>query len=848
MPVLSPAAWADEQQALDQLLSRLKLAELRLHHMEQSLAGEKSVEKRRASALKLADAYAEQLAAAGDDGLRFAALQLRVEKLLAAVPEARTPALEVALLQADYQRAEALIIHWIDAPGDRRPLAEAAAILGRIAPLLSSRHKELVAAAEATSEAIESAKSDQERAALDEQARRQQAIASRACYFAGWSHYYLGVARQRPPLAQRDFAAAKEHFLIVLDVIDEKDYEPIDAEGLGLESVWRSRAAIGLGLAELGLHRPRAAAQVFTWLDHASVPPVIRDQAGYWQVQGMLNAGLVAEAASLVERQVEAFTASPTPGKSSLCITAIRAGAALNGPPMAGQHQRQQLIEQGLRGLARMRQFETLDKLIDQHKLAELADGSSFHFMWLRGRREYLAAEKSKAEGEFRAASETLSTALAHPHARSDLALAGQARYYLAWCQFRLSDLEAAARSFQEAATALRSPLAELAVKAAWMHCTCLVQLAAGDKRQVTSAIAALQNFKQDYPSSDEAARADLLITRLRQTHSTPEEAIRTLAAIGPSDPNYIAAQYEICQLQHQLWTKAKADPAKAAPVAVDLLKTADRFLASADKAGDWERRLKASLLAIDVLLSEPVPDQPRLASLLAAAAPAAENLDPRSTAVIEYQYRRLQLAQRAGDQHAARSASQWIAQHGGGSVYELPALVTAARAADEAVAAASDDERADRLAEAARVYSRLVELLGDSPAVLTSSKNALGASSKLAQYDEALEHWPQAADRLARLVEAQPSDRRLLRRAGIACVRAERHGDGLEHFRKLLAGLPAGSDDWFEAKYYQLVCLLKTDPAGAEKVFKQFKVLFPDIKSAAWREKFAELEKQFAM
>ena len=99
---------------------------------------------------------------------------------------------------------------------------------------------------------------------------------------------------------------------------------------LGLESVWRSRAVIGLGLAELGLNRPAAAAKVFTWLDHASSPPMLRDQAAYWHVQGMLNVGLYAEAGQLVETQVEGYTGSPSPGKNSLCIAAIRAGAALD--------------------------------------------------------------------------------------------------------------------------------------------------------------------------------------------------------------------------------------------------------------------------------------------------------------------------------------------------------------------------------------------------------------------------------------------------------------------------------------------------------------------------------------
>jgi tetratricopeptide (TPR) repeat protein len=113
----------------------------------------------------------------------------------------------------------------------------------------------------------------------------------------------------------------------------------------------------------------------------------------------------------------------------------------------------------------------------------------------------------------------------------------------------------------------------------------------------------------------------------------------------------------------------------------------------------------------------------------------------------------------------------------------------------------------------------------------------------KLAQYDEELQRWPQAADRLNRLLEAQPRDRRVLRRAGLACYHADRYSEALDHWRTLIGGLESGTEDWLEAKYYQLACLEKTDRASATKVLQQFKVLFPEVKSATWRPKFAELE-----
>lgn len=837
---LSPSAMSAEP--LDQLLGRLGLVELRLHRLERTLQAETDGAKRLALARQLTDGYAEQLVAAAEDPERFAHWQACVEKLLAEVPGAKTPTLEVVLWQADYQRAEALFIRWLEEPTDKASLESAAQTLARIAPLLTNRRGELAAAADQTAESIEKLTAPAERAAAEQQMQKLQSVAARAGYFAGWSHYYLGVTKQNPAAARRDFAAAKEQFLIVLDIGDEKNYEGVEADGLALETIWRARAVIGLGLAELGLGRAGAAAKVFSWLDQAAVSPALRDQAPYWQVQGMLNAGLLDEAVKLVAAQVALDSGSPTPGKCSLAMAAIRGGVAAGE---RSESQRKQLIAEGLRGLARMRQFETLDKLIVRHGLEKLLGESQFTLAWLRGRRLYLAAEKSKSDDEFRSAAKLLGDTLKQPEAKASVADAGQVRYYLGWCEFRLNELPAAARTFHEAATALRSSASDLAAQAAWMQATCLVTLAAKDQTQITPAIAALQTFQQEFPASEQARRADLLVTRLRQSRSSPAEAIRELAAIKTSDPNYASAQYEICLLQHQLWSAAKSDSAKASPLAADVLKTADRFLAMADRTSDFERRLKAALVSSDILLAASPPEEARVKQLLASVAEAAAHVDPADSTALEYQYRRLQLAQRAGDAKSMHAAAESIARHGSGSPYELPALVIVARSADAAVQAAPANERAARQDEAAGIYRRLVSLLGDSPAALADNKNALAASSKLAQYDEDRGRWKEAAERLNRLVEAAPKDRRLLKRAGLAAWQAKQFAASLAHWRTLLAGVDGGSDDWLEAKYYQLACLRETDRPAAKKVYDQFKLLYPTVKSAAWQGKLAELEQQ---
>jgi tetratricopeptide (TPR) repeat protein len=247
------------------------------------------------------------------------------------------------------------------------------------------------------------------------------------------------------------------------------------------------------------------------------------------------------------------------------------------------------------------------------------------------------------------------------------------------------------------------------------------------------------------------------------------------------------------------------------------------------------------------VLTPRAAENHARIESYLQLVAPAAARTDPASPTAAEYQYRRLQLAQRAKDEAAAREAAAWLVEHATGTPYEMPALVVAAREADRAADEASAAERPTRAAAAAAIYARLVAKLGDSPAVLAKTKNALAAASKLAEYDEELGRTAEAAARLARIVEAFPTDKNYLRRAGLAHFAAADYAASLDCWRRLLGGVSPGSEAWLEAKFHQIACLLQTDRPTAEKVWRQFQLLYPEIKSPAWKDRFAELATQFS-
>jgi hypothetical protein len=828
-----------EQDPLLDYLNRLGLTELRTRHLERRLESAPANE-REPLARQLADAYAERLLAAASDPALFEATIKKVEALQSDHPSAETPKLGVIVLQARYQAAEAELLKWVDEPGQPAPREAAVRVFSQIAPQLTAKQEQLAEEiAKRTSEA-ESLK-ESAKAAAEAEVARLQIASMRAAFFGGWANYYLAVFRKPGQPDDALLETARDAFLSLLDLSADSNYEKLEPEGLGLESIWRARAVIGLGLSHAArkeFDRSRAA---FAWLSHPATPASVRDQAGFWELQGYLWPQFWDEAVAFAKREVEGFSSEASAGRASLCIALIKAAYGGGDPPA---ETRQLLGELGVRGLAKLRQFETLGQLVEKYGIGSTT-GDSFYLKWLRGRQQFFAAEKSKQPQDYQAAAEKLREAASDPQAASDPAALAQARFHLAWCHFRLGEYLAAAKQFHDIIPTLKEVHVESAAQAAWMEFGSYQVLAGQDKKYIPAAVEAAQAVKRDFPDSPNAARIDVLLAKLRQAGGSNQESISVLANIKPDQPSYLAAQFELTQLYHQQWSQAKEDAAKRGKATPLLLQTAQNFLAGAHEPADAELRLKAALLAVDVLASAPEPDWQVIGGWLAIVAPDVPGVAESQVVVAEYHYRLLQIAQHKKEQKTVRSEAAWLAEHAAGSPYELPALIIVARQADAALQAAPEAEKSAQRAAAIGIYRRLVALVGEDADTISSSRNALAANSRLASYLEQEGQWPEAAERLERLVAALPSDRAYLRRAGLAWHHAAKYAQALPHWRKLLSGLPAGSDDWFEAKYYQLACLQQVEPEDARQSWQQFKLLYPDVKSAAWKDKFAALGKQ---
>jgi len=827
---------ADETEQVDRFLSRLGLVDLQILHLERSLDQPASKEAKLKTARRLADLYASRLLEAADEPERRNELLAGIEELTSRFPQANTTALEVMLLQADYNRAESLVGQWIADPQKTSVRDEAHAILSRIAPKLRAYQEELNEKVEQLYEEMEELSAGDALAEKESELRRIQGVTGRATYFAGWSTYYLGLTRGAPAEARGNFTTARDIFRKVLGLTGEdEDYEKVETAWLGLESPWRARSVIGLGLAEAAAGNLKGSHQVFSWLESAAVAPEIRDQAAYWYVQGLINAGHFTEAENYAAERIKEFTAAATQGKISLCVALIRAGFAAGASKAA-----RELGPLGIAGLTRMRQFGALKTLIDRYEI-DLSGERDFYPLWIRGQQQFDKAEQSNATADYEAAEELFTEALSADGADSDVASTAQCRYNRGWARYRLGKYLPAARDFEQAVTGLKAVDRETAVQSAWLAHACHRQLMSESPTAANAAIEMLQLIKDEFPDSSFAPRADYQIAKLRTAAASPEESIAALMEIRPGEENYLKARYDLCLLLHQQWQSAGGDADKRSEL-FDQLKSAVDVYRKAAGDAEPDRQLTCVLKVVDAALAIKPPDRTAAATYLGIADTLANRVQADDPGLAEFHYRSLQLARLTGNDAVRREHANWLVDHAAGSRYELAALVNVATALDKRIKSAAAEERSKLYREAYNVYTRLAQRLGDAPETIAAQKNARVAQSKRAYYAEQLGRHAEAAAALEKLLAAYPKDRDYLRRAALAQFHLRDYEASLEKWSTLLRGLPAGEDDWYEAKYHQIACLAEIDKPAAAKVSQQFQLLYPELGGANWRGRFEQL------
>ena len=119
---------------------------------------------------------------------------------------------------------------------------------------------------------------------------------------------------------------------------------------------------------------------------------------------------------------------------------------------------------------------------------------------------------------------------------------------------------------------------------------------------------------------------------------------------------------------------------------------------------------------------------------------------------------------------------------------------------------------------------------------------NAAIVLQKLGHYAGLTKQHSTALKCYRRLIASSPNNREFLFGGGRSAVATADFKFGLECWRPLAQGLPKGSDQWLEAKYYQIQCLRATDIVAARKVLSQFKAIYPEPGTSEFGKKLKSL------
>ncbi len=174
---------------LDGYLERLGLAKLQIRNLEREIERPHSLIATTAIAARLAQVYADRLSAVTDEK-ELADLTGRLNKLVAAHPEAGGPRVRLTLLEGDYNRAEPQALKWVGNPSDEAARSDALARLGKCRPELDRARDELVGHLKRLDEQADGLDAGPRRDAVEAELRTVSQSASRAVYFASWANFY----------------------------------------------------------------------------------------------------------------------------------------------------------------------------------------------------------------------------------------------------------------------------------------------------------------------------------------------------------------------------------------------------------------------------------------------------------------------------------------------------------------------------------------------------------------------------------------------------------------------------------------------------------------------------------
>lgn len=836
------AVWAQSpsQDRLSQYLNNLELYDLLSAHLEQRLAAALDDQQREKIGVQLVDLYSNEIQNGNLDDDDLAATLRRLEQVLLTCPQLRTAELNILLIQAEYQQAFLDLSRWMENRNDTDSRNRAVSEFTALIPQFDRQIEDLEEKVNRLQRQLDA---EENEAQIDKIAAEQdkfKAALLRASYYAAWNDYYLSIGLIDASARGQAAARARQRFADFLGFDLDLDYEIADPESLELEMPLRARAGLGMAVMELMNDQTSQSQKWLEWLGASRVNRDIREDREGEFILALLLTDQYDEAIARSRNQIRDLGPPATLPNVRLCRTLARYGefAAQNGVAQADS-----LRALGYEGLVRQRQFQLAIETLNEFK-ASAPSSNNFFLGWLEGYQLFTQAEQSQKPEDFETAAKRLSEVAYLPGAKSNSQLYGYFVMQLAWAEYQSKQYEAAVRHFDEATTALKEVDRDVAIDSAWMKAISLQQLAADEPARSLEAIEAFQTIVLEFTDHPKASEARYQIARLQRQAGTSANPIAALERVTSQDANYLLARFEICTVRFDLWKQEK-DPDKRGELARQLWEDVELFCRLGSPQEQSQKRLRCRMMATEVAFGE--KNKKEADRQLNAARLLADQQVASSPSVSQFHYWKLMQARRDMQTASILSESRWLVEQAQQSAYRQAGLVYLTQQLEVQYSNAVEAQQKVISNELVNLYKDLVMLLGTDTKTLATNRNARVALYKLGWHQYELQQYSAAAETFGQLVNAFPDNQTYLRYLGLSEHQTQQYAESVEHWGKLLRGLESGSEPWFEARYYELDSLRRVNKDRAQKVWRQFRLLHPEIPFPAWQSRFEALAKTFS-
>lgn len=826
-----PDFGGNQPSRVEEYLAGLQLDRLLIEHLEFETSRETDTNRRREKAARLTELYSQKMMSGSNDDDIW---RNKTELLLRTYPQLATPSIRIAMLQSDYLSGEKLFQKWWKRG---RPSEQTNQLINHWRNLKSDLQSlRLVLKQNYENQLTIMRTAIENREAESQRLLQTEGLLLHADYLMGWSSYFIGILI--PTERMKFMLESDSHFREFLQIEPRQILNDVASNWIDFSSDWNARALVGLAMCQRGLNHVEQSTYCFDLIENHSPDQRTRDLTYVWDLNARLYLNDFPGAQKIIG-QVEQGDPSGVrlskSGKISFWLAVLNGSMAIKrqSPSVSAS-----LIQSGLKGLARQFQAPLIETFVNENGIRVTTEG--FLDSWIAGYLEFHAAENSNQRPRLESARLKLTRAIDFAGPSDDLADVARCRYLRARIDLKQGKLASAATVFLDVAMIMNDRAPELAAESQWLAARALCQQSRTNPRRTLQASRAIDQLLQRFPGSIFAKRAQFEKMKLGIANLDPDEAVRRLLTIDPTDSNYLSALNEITKIRYQAWLNAFASNDETSTKLESLL-DAERELRQQISPTN-ESSVKASLLTVDALLRSQPVDLERARNRLDDV---TKRVTRPSLLYQEYRYYEFQFANRSGDADTAHRHAIWLSENAKGTPYESSALIQLALA-EERQLKSRVNPTSDEINSVIAVFDRLVNLLGETDDSLKQNTNARVAFIKLAELKLRTGETEKPIRMLETINQLIPNRRDHLRKLGLAYVQAKQYEKANQVWRKLTAGMQPGSDVWLEAKY-QLSCGLiqlgEADAAG--KVAAQTKLLAENMPDH-WRRKFESLSEQF--